>query len=512
MSARTAESIAEEVLAGLGVGGDPEWDAAPDLAVMRLGRREPPALPHHVFGPRWSEWIATCAEAAACPPDYVATGLLASASALIGHARWVQATPGWREPPHLWLANVGDSGTGKSGGADALNRDVLPEIERRMLGDFPERLAQWKALAEADSARHGEWQKSVKESSKGGFAPPMPPKREAPPIEPQPPRLRQTDVTIERLASILADAAPKGVVVMRDEIAGWLLGLNQYNDAGRAFWIEAFGGRPYRIERVKLPEPLIIPRLAVSVHGSIQPEKLAELFNGADDGLLARFLWVWPRVLPFRLSRAAPPTQFAIDALDRLRLLDLRPGEGDAPPKPIYVPLADAALPALEAFARDMQTKQEEAGGLLRSAYGKARGVALRLSLVLAFLRWCSEEGMAPPPAEIPEGVFLDACDTVSDYFLPMAERVYGDAAASPEQRDAATLARWVWKVRPEAVHVRTMQRETRLPGLVEAAPIHAACARLIEAGWLKPPARAGILGRPAARYSVNPVILEAPR
>ena len=193
----------------------PEW-GEPDLAVMRLGRRAPPALPLDVFGPGWAKWIKGTAEASACPPDYVMSCLLAAASALIGHARWVQATPGWREPPHLWLANVGDSGTGKSGGADALNRDILPVLEARMLGDYPERLAQWQAAAAADAARVEAWEKDIKISTKIGAAPPLPPKAEAAPHVPEPPRLRQTDVTIERLGLILAEAAPKGAVVMRD--------------------------------------------------------------------------------------------------------------------------------------------------------------------------------------------------------------------------------------------------------------------------------------------------------
>lgn len=371
---------------GAGRDAPPEWDA-PDLAILRLGRRAPPPLPLNVFGPHWAGWIAEAAAAAACPPDYVATGLLAAASALVGHSRWVQATPGWREPPHMWLCNVGDSGTGKSGGSDCLNRDILPELERRMLGDFPERLAEWRAVSEADDARRESWQKEVKTAAKGGFPAPMPPKAEADPIEPQAPRLRQSDVTIERIGMILANAAPKGVLLMRDEIAGWLLGLNQYNDAGRAFWIEAYGGRPYRVERVKLAVPIEIPRLAVSVSGSIQPEKLAELFLEADDGLLARFLWAWPEAIEFRLSRHAPGAEWATEALDRLRSLDLMPGEGDRPSRPVYVPLAEDALPALEAFARDAQRRQEDAGGLMRSAYGKARGTALRLALVLAYLR-----------------------------------------------------------------------------------------------------------------------------
>jgi len=84
----------------------------PDMGVLQLHRRPPPKLPIGVFGPDWESWIATAAEAAACPVDYVAAPLIASVSALIGHARWAQATPGWAEPPHLWIGSVGDSGTG----------------------------------------------------------------------------------------------------------------------------------------------------------------------------------------------------------------------------------------------------------------------------------------------------------------------------------------------------------------------------------------------------------------
>jgi hypothetical protein len=47
----------------------------------------------------------------------------------------------------------------------------------------------------------------------------------------------------------------------------------------------------------------------------------------------------------------------------------------------------------IEAFGREMQDRQTSAGGLLRSAIGKARGAALRLALVLELLWWCGEDG-----------------------------------------------------------------------------------------------------------------------
>ncbi len=479
----------------------------PDMSVLLLNRRPPPALPLDVFGPEWRAWIEGAARAAACPPDYVAAPLLASASALIGNARWAQATPGWAKPPHLWCGVVGDSGGGKSPGSDALMRDVLPVMEARMSADFPDRLRDWKVSAEAHAAAVERWKTDVREAQKKGCPAPLPPTGDAP-EEPQAPRLRQNDVTIEKVAGLLAGAAPKGLLVVRDELAGWLLGMNNYNYAGRAFWIEAYGGRPYRVERQKLQQPIDVPRLAVAVTGGTQPEKLATLFADADDGLLARFCWFWPDPVPFALGRNTPATGWATDALDRLRLLDL--SSGVAPEdrsRPIMVPLAEASLPRIETFAREMQEYQRDAGGLMRSGFGKARGTVLRLALVLEYLWWCAQSGMEAPPAVISDRAFLAAATLVADYLMPMAERVYGDAATASEDRNAASLARWIKRRRPNDVHVREVQRQARLPGLTTADAIHAACRLLVEAGWLREPAPGGFQKRARQAYAVNPAL-----
>ena len=258
--------------------GPPEPWGAPDMTVTGTGRRAPPALPLNLFGNAWARWLVTTAEAAACPVDYVAMALLTTASALIGNARWPQAGEGWTEPPHLWACIVGDSGGGKSPGMDCIFRDVLPEVESRMMGDFPDRLQMWRAESEAVKAREERWKKDVEVATKNANPPPMPPKAlEA--SEPQAPRLRQNDVTVERVATLLATAAPKGLLIWRDELAGWLQGMEAYSDAARPFWLEAYGGRPYRVERQKHPQPILVARNAVAVFGGTQPEKVAELFE-----------------------------------------------------------------------------------------------------------------------------------------------------------------------------------------------------------------------------------------
>ena len=472
--------------------------------MLRLHRRAPPPLPLAVFGAELAGWIGDAAEAAATSPDYVAAPLLAGASATIGNARWAQAHPGWQEPPHLWMCSVGDSGGGKSPGADAILRDVLPRIEAAMCADFPDTRREWEAAAAGAKARRGQWEKDVAHAAKLGNAAPLPPADIEEPPEPQPPCLRLNDTSIERVALMLAGGSPKGLLMVRDELAGHLLGMNAYNDGGRAFWIEAYGGRPYRVHRVKLTTPIAVPHLAVSWWGGTQPGRLAELMRGADDGLLARFCWIWPEPVPFDLPRATPDVPWAVAAFDKLRLLAMQPNEGGS--APVMVPLADAAVGDLRDFGRDMQERQRWAGGLMNSALGKARGLALRLSLNLEYLWWAARPGMGAPPAAISREAFKAAAVLVGEYLLPMAERTYGDAAAPARDRDAATLARWIAKERPAEVHVRVLQRDVRLPGLATAEAIHDAAAALVEAGWLLPPAGSGgQAGRPKAAYPVSP-------
>jgi hypothetical protein len=374
----------------------------PDMTVLHLTRQSSPAFPLDCLGRGWARWVSEAADAAAAPVDYVVVPLLVCASALIGNARWAQATPGWAEPPNVWACVVGDSGSSKSPGGDCILGDVMPEIERRMQGDFPVRYAAWRAESQMRKAFVEQWEINLRSALKAGQQPPLPPVDEIPP-EPQAPRLIQNDVTIEKVATLLATAAPKGLLLNRDELAGWLLGMNNYNDSGRAFWLEAYGGRAYRVERQKHPQPIIVPRLNVSVLGGTQPERLAKMLEEADDGLLARLIWAWPKFKPFRMGKIAPNRHFAINSLDKLRILSLTEGTSDSPAMPIIVPLADNARPIMEDFGRKMQEVQQSADGLLRSAYGKARGLALRLSLIIEHLRWCVSMGDGPPPSVITE-------------------------------------------------------------------------------------------------------------
>jgi hypothetical protein len=110
------------------------------------------------------------------------------------------------------------------------------------------------------------------------------------------------------------------------------------------------------------------------------------------------------------------------------------------------------------------------------------------------------------PPDSISKEAFAAAATLVAEYFMQMAERVFGDATATTIERDAATLTRWILKEDPDEVHVRALLREVRLPGLRSAEQIKKAADLLVEADWLRAPAKT-VFGQPRSRvaYPVNP-------
>jgi hypothetical protein len=313
------------------------------------------------------------------------------------------------------------------------------------------------------------------------------------------------DATVEKLASII-EQLPKGVLQPRDELAAWLMNLCRYANGGsdRPFWLEAYNGGPMQVDRVKNPDPVFIPHLTVPIFGTIQPDRLADILTGADDGLSSRFLWAWPESQPFAQPNGAGDLEAAGDRLSRLASLGMvRDQAGHLLPS--YTHLDPEARAVLTAFARNMQERENTAHGLMKSALGKARGHALRLAIVLTYLWWCGDANGQPEPVTISAKAMEAAAGLMEAYFLPMAQRVLGDAAVPTEERDARTLATWIIENRPAVVNVSAIRDGARLPGLRESEPVKAACRFLTEAGWLRAAAGTGARGRPFGDHEINP-------
>ena len=483
--------------------------AAPGMGFLARTRLPAPPLPLEAFGPWWADWIKRTGAGANAPPDYVAAPFLAAASALIGNARWARGWHGWFEPPALWCASVGNPSSGKSPGAAPVMREVLGMVETHMARDYPHEMAAWKEAAKVAELIEKRWEKDVAEAVKKGRDIPAKPREATPPPAPVRPRVRVADATVEALATILHGLL-KGVLHVRDELAGWLLNLSRYNGGSdRPFWLESYVGGPYTVDRQKHPEPVFIPRLAVATFGTIQPDRLEDALTGVDDGLAGRFLWTWPDPHPFRRPTQACDAPAAAQRLQRLADLPMRANEAGEP-CPGFVSLDPDAADLLEQFGQEMQVAEEGAHGLLRSSIGKARGQALRLALVLEFLWWSASES-DPEPSQVSAKAMHAAADLMRSYFLPMAARVFGDASVPAEERNARTLAQWIMRTRPEVVNVSSIRDVARLPGLRVTDAVKQACRFLADARWLSQAEEPGKPGRPRGDWTVNPLLWMEP-
>jgi putative DNA primase/helicase len=480
-----------------------------DPSVVDAGRRTPPALPKATFGSMWEEFNRLAQDKGA-PVDYVALGFIVTAASIIGGKRKVQPYEAgtWREPPILWLGLVGDPSFNKSPALDPL-LGILRKIEMERADEHREKVSGWQADCERAKIERQNWQTSVKEAAgEGASTPPLP---QAAHDQPRRRRLFVQDATPESMGEVLA-GNPQGTLLIRDELDGWLSSFDRYNPGGRSFWLEAFGGRPYTIDRKANPEPLTVTFNGVSIIGGIQPQKLADsLLSGlsADDGLAARFLWIWPN----RPTFARPQSDANILALETaLRRLDnLEWGIGENGDRvPVVIPLEPAAADAFEAFQRANRDHEDDASGMFKSFIGKLPGVALRLSLVAEFAEWGWSGGLEP--RTIRKETVEAVADFLESYAMPMAARVFGDAALPPVERNAATIARWLLKHGPKTLNARELRRTAGLPGLREANVVRDAIDALVEASWLRPaPSRNGDNpGRQRSDFIVNPAIYGA--
>ena len=499
-----AKRVVREAVERSGIPPDPHAFGAPDMSVLRMNRRRPPVLDLDVFGPFWRAFILHTADATNAPPDYVAAPLLAAVSTLIGNARHANPWGIWTEPPVLWIATVGDPASGKTPGAAPIWA-AIAEIEGEAAAGFPDVRRDHQTKLEWAKNRRDTWGREVATAEKSGTPPPTLPADAMEPTAPEPPRIVANNTTMERLASMLA-GLPKGLVYRRDELAGWFGNFDRYGGAGadRAFWLESWTGGSFVVDRVKHPEPLRIPYTAVAIFGTIQPERLADALDGVDDGLAARFLFCWPEAQPFRRPNTTPDHRRAVTALRRL--YDLTMGSNDrGQPVPMLVPFSPPAAELMETFAGEMQDRAGEAVGPMKGTLGKARGQVARLALVLQFMGWAADPG--PEPVAVTADAFKAAAGLFDGYFLPMAARTFGDAAVAPAERDAALLAKWIMRTKPNHMNARQLQRAGILPGAKDAGRVKSALEVLRDAEWIAEPAPGFGNGRARGDWPVNPAL-----
>jgi hypothetical protein len=178
--------------------------------------------------------------------------------------------------------------------------------------------------------------------------------------------------------------------------------------------------------------------------------------------------------------------------------------------KPIVISLEDDAATEFQSWREENQRIESKYAGRLLGHVGKYPGLVVRLALILELLWWSASSAMNEPAA-VSRDALIAAIALVEEYFRPMAERAFGDAALPEEERNAVTLLRWLRAQEPSSImNSRTIQRK-RLPGLRTVDQVKSSLRVLEEAGWVRELRReSNALGRPRGDYLVNPVLYKS--
>jgi Protein of unknown function (DUF3987) len=383
--------------------------AAIDLPLLCGVETNPPELTHEMLPAGWSDLVWKSAFMAAAPPDYTANAMIVGAAGAIGNARDAFARAGWTEAAVLWGALVGPPSAHKSP-AMSDTRAAITHIDKRLF-------AQWKFEVEKIEA---DYQIEVELARQDKKKKPTKPKN--PPL----PQLLYDDVTLEKLTISMADN-PHGALVFYDELAAWFSSFSRYAADGdasgaRAFWNKAYNAGSHKRDRVKNEGPPVsIPRAACSVVGAIQPDRLRQFWDTTNDGMLARIMFIWPRLaavkaIDFSASKQEHEelTQKLKRAYQALFNLELDSPDGEAKPRTMAL-AANAQGPFNDAHLR-CDEKSRRARGALAEWLGKGAGRILRLALTFEMMAWALE-----PTAAEPEEISADAVARAILYFTYLA-------------------------------------------------------------------------------------------
>jgi hypothetical protein len=260
------------------------WPTPADLFMpIRLPQLKAEWLPDVI-----AEYALDQSEIIGCDPVILAASAITVCASASDDAIKVQPNQhnhGWTESARLWTAIIGDPSSKKSPGISKATSHLrkididLYEVEQKARAEYGLQRRIYEAAEKA----------YIADQAKGGFK-----QKPEPPVEPKIDRMLIEDTTIEAMSEVLKNN-PRGILLLSDELSGWLGSMDAYKKAGsggadRPHWLTAYNGGPRRIDRISRGATLV-PNWSACVLGGIQPDVIRKIFTDVpEDGLLQRFI------------------------------------------------------------------------------------------------------------------------------------------------------------------------------------------------------------------------------
>jgi len=378
--------------------------------------------------------VREASRAIGCDESFVALPLLSCCGASIGNTCRLVVKSGWNVPPAIWSIIVGESGTFKSP-AFKVAKAPIQRHQKNQLDEYHSQRADYdKAIEDYDVL--------VKQHKNSKSKEPLPEK-------PKPPILSRTivsDCTVESLAPILTDN-PRGLLLQRDELNGWLGSFNAYKSAkgsDESAWLSMFDGESILVDRkLQGTAPIYCESALVSITGGIQPAVLASSMTKEhrSSGMASRFLLASPprKAHSWTDDEIGKDTQLLIDGLFiKLLGIDFANPDGN---QPHYIGLSQEAKQVFRDFFNEHHQEQADLTGDSAAAWSKLLGYVPRVALVFHCVKQvqagrCITESVS-------EDTMREAIELVG-WFKNEAARLYASIDDTDDQRDLRDLAAWI--------------------------------------------------------------------
>ena len=243
-----------------------------------------PKLPLECLPPLARKIVENIAECQRIDPWIPFSAIVKNTAAIIG-ANYYYISDNYVTPGHLWILQVSESGSQKSGVTNIIS-EPLRKYQEKLINAHHKKVDEYEHELE-------EWEESRRLAKQQGE------KFNTP--KPQPPAeyiIYVDDYTPEKLFNHLVDN-PAGILIDIDEFATFVKGMDRYNKGGseKSITTSMYTGSPRQKSRVGNNKTYIIPHAWVSVYATTQPASLPEIFKKEDltNGFAVRFTMICPQ-------------------------------------------------------------------------------------------------------------------------------------------------------------------------------------------------------------------------
>lgn len=437
------------------------------------------------------QWVTDISNRMQVPIDMGGVAVMVALASVVGTQIRIKPKQqdDWTINPNIWGCVVGRAGVKKSPVLSEIMKP-LNSLELAYRKDYEKATTEFEASKRVNKQMEKVVNQKIKkllDDDKVEEAQQAALKLEEDTI-PQPTRRRLVvnDVTIQKLGELLNEN-PNGLLLSRDELAGFLNSLDQQgNEEYRAFYLEAWNGLgSFTYDRIGRGT-VHISNVSVCIMGGIQPSRIEEHVRRAargssgDDGFIQRMqLLVYPDMEKDYVYMDKKPDKKAISdafaVFKRLANIDTK-ALGATQDTPDDIPYLRFDLAAQDVFVEwlvNLETRLRVGNlePIMESHLAKYRKLVPALALLIHLAE--GEQG------GVCESATKRAC-AWAEYLESHAERIYS-AVTSQELNNADLILKRIrqGKLKPQFTYRELQKKNWR--GLNEMKAVRDAIALLEE-------------------------------